>query len=392
MNKSHDPLRHLDYLRQSLAQDTKPIGFFLSAGCPLSVEMPEDQWPLIPDVKHLTQWINNELKSNDKYSSLLKEIDSAQKDRENIEDILSFIRGLKQVSIGGTVRGFTEMDLEKLENLTCNKIVEKVNVKLPDSDTPYHRLSKWISSIDRENPIEIFTTNYDLLLEEAMEGLGIPFFDGFIGSIKSFFDLRAVENNLIPAHWTRLWKIHGSINWYEEENQNSRNVFRSSEIKEGSHLIYPSHLKYEQSKKMPYLALIDRLNNFIRQKSSLLILSGYSFNDEHLNDTIVNALKANPSSMVLALLHNSYLDENEKERYPKAYQLASDRHNLNVWCFDKAIIGTNTGSWEIQKSLEDKDLNNFVEGDNKNIVKLGDFAVFTRFLKMLIGSNKEIEN
>lgn len=141
---------------------------------------------------------------------------------------------------------------------------------------------------------------------------------------------------------------------------------------------------------MPYLALIDQLNRFIRQKSSLLILSGYSFNDEHLNDTIINALKANPSAMVLALLHDTYKTEEGNERYSKANKLALDRHNLNVWTFDKAIIGTNFGDWKKQKSTDDNDLLRFIITEEDVVkLKLGDFAVFTDFLKMLIGNNPE---
>lgn len=390
MSSIHDPIRHLEYLRQSLSQDKKPIGFFISAGCPLSVEMPtKEEWPLIPDVKRLTEWINIELSANTQYQKLLVELVKYEKSKENIEDILSFIRGLQQVAKGGEVRGFTEKDLNEVEIEVCKKIVKRINVTLPNNHTSYHKLVKWISSIDREIPIEIFTTNYDLLMEESLESLEIPYFDGFVGSKKSFFDLRAVENGLIPIHWTRLWKIHGSINWYQEDVNEQKRIYRSSEIKEeASHLIYPSHLKYEQSRKMPYLALVDQLNRFVKEKSSMLILTGYSFNDDHLNDTIINALKANPSAMVLALMYESYFIKDDIERYPKAFKLAKDRHNLNIWTFDKAIIGTNLGDWKIQKSSEDNDIKQFISTDDNN-VKLGDFAIFTDFLKMLIGNKQE---
>ena len=401
MSKYHDPIRHLEYLRQSLSQDNKPIGFFISAGCPLSIDLPKDKWPLIPAVEDLTKWINSELSDNKNYSILLSELEKAKKDKHNIEDVLSFIRGLKEVSIGGEVRGLSETDLSTLEKEVCKKIVEKINVPLPDDKTPYHKLAKWINSIDREIPIEVFTTNYDLLIEDSLESLEIPYFDGFVGAIKSFFDLRAVEGSLIPKHWTRLWKIHGSINWYQEEIANQKKVYRSSEIKsDASHLMYPSHLKYDQSRKMPYLALIDQLNRFIRQKSSLLIISGYSFNDEHLNDTIINALRANPSAMVLGLMFDTFLYENDKkdknERYPKAYKLAEDRHNLNIWTDDKAIIGTNFGEWKKTKETEDKEILNFIEQIKREApsdtietyVKMGNFSVFTNFLKTLIGSEK----
>lgn len=407
MDNYHDPIRHLKYLRQSLSQDNESIGFFISAGCPLSVVMPDDKYPLIPDVSGLTKFINEQLKGNEKYSVLLTELAKAEKCKENIEDILSFLRSLLLVSKGGEVRGLCEQDLVDLEKGICAVIAKKLNVELPNQETPYHHLCKWIGSIDRKVAIEIFTTNYDLLMEQALEDLKVSYFDGFVGSRRSFFDLRAVEDNLIPTHWSRLWKIHGSINWYQEEIEKQKVVYRSSEVKpDASHLIYPSHLKYDESRKMPYLALIDQLNRFIRKKSSLLILSGYSFNDGHLNDTIINALTANPTAMVLGLMYGSYEIKNDGdkpvERYQEAYRLAKSRHNLNIWTFDKAIIGTNIGRWRRGKNKDDDDLDllKFVCHDKQidgsetfeDLIKLGDFFVFTDFLKKIIGSSKDDQN
>ena len=57
----HDPIRQSKYLRQTLSQDKKPVGFFISAGCPLAVSMPEGKWPLIPDVAGLTKYIKDEI-------------------------------------------------------------------------------------------------------------------------------------------------------------------------------------------------------------------------------------------------------------------------------------------------------------------------------------------
>jgi len=407
MQNYHDPVRHLKYLRQSLSQDNEAIGFFISAGCPLSVVMPDGEWPLIPDVKNLTIHINDHFKTNDQYLLLLEVLKEANKDIENIEDILSFLRSLLLVSKGGSVRGLTENELLDLEREICSVIVAKLNVELPDQETPYHRLCKWMGSIDRKVAVELFTTNYDLLMEQALEDSEIPYFDGFVGSRRSFFDLRAVEDALIPIHWSRLWKIHGSINWYQEEEKDKegkavKKVYRSSEIKENaSHLIYPSHLKYEESRKMPYLALIDQLSRFIRKKSSLLVLTGYSFHDNHLNDTIINALKANPTAMVLGLMFGPYHSEVSGisiERYQNAYKLAKKQHNLNIWTDDKAIIGTNLGDWKkITDDDNDIDLSGFISRDEQSVegvchgdlVKLGDFSEFTNFLKKIIGSPKD---
>ncbi len=264
-----------------------------------------------------------------------------------------------------------------------------------------------MKSIDRKVAVEIFTTNYDLLVEQSLEDLGVPYFDGFVGSRKSFFDLRAVEDGQIPRHWSRLWKIHGSINWVQETVDKRTKVHRGSEVKkEASHLIYPSHLKYEESRKMPYLALMDQLSRFIRKKSSFLILSGYSFNDDHVNDTIVNALSANPTAMVLGLMFGNYESKGAEgqniESYPNAYRLAKSQHNLNIWTFDKAIIGTNLGIWSrsAQEEETDPELLQFVvseqvvseEVSHRTLIKLGDFSIFTNFLQRIIGATRESKN
>lgn len=397
MIEIHDPVRHLKYLRQSLSQDNEAVGFFISAGCPLAVTVPNGSPPLIPDVKNLTKQINKQLADKETYSRLLKEVGAANKNIENIEDILSFVRSMHSVAKGGNVRGFSEDELKELESNICQIIVGKLDVCLPDSNTPYHQLCKWVRSIQRKIAIEVFTTNYDLLLEQALEDLNIPYFDGFVGSRNAFFDLLAVEDNQIPNHWSRLWKIHGSINWRRHTNEEGSKVFRGFSPNEeaGTHLIYPSHLKYDESRKMPYLALIDQLSRFIRKKSSFLILSGYSFNDEHINDTIVNALRSNPTGMVLGLMFGDYLDGKE-ERYPNAYQLAKELHNLNIWTSDQAIIGTNIRPWGHVKNVDDEDeeILLFIKPDlikgqtapDIGRVELGNFAIFADFLQTMIGN------
>ena len=92
----HDPIKHIKFLRQTLSQDKKPIGFFISAGCPLSVNMPEGQWPLIADVAGLTKFIKEELSSKtdvaNTFDKLLTEVTLSKKSIENIEDILSLDR------------------------------------------------------------------------------------------------------------------------------------------------------------------------------------------------------------------------------------------------------------------------------------------------------------
>jgi hypothetical protein len=390
---THDVLRHLKSLRQTLSQDKKPIAFFISAGCPLSIDMGTGNPPLIPDMQGLAQHVASELTSKDPtnpslYDKLMKELKTTSKNEHNLEDILSFVRSLKEVAQGGgIVRGLKEHELADLERDICKHITSKIKVELPNNQTPYHKLANWISSIDRDKEaIEIFTTNYDLLMEQALEDMTIPYFDGFVGSRQSFFDLRSVEENLIPNHWARLWKIHGSINWFQKAN---KEVFRSDTYKiddnNASYLIYPSHLKYDQSRKMPFLALSDQLSHFLKQPSAALILCGYSFNDEHINNTIVNALKSNPASIVVALMFGNMKNDKDKENYSKGVEIAIQRHNISFWTNDEAIIGTNRGKWTNPQGDIDDDLKQFIDEKADAKIKLRDFKIFADFLSSLIG-------
>ena len=116
----HDQLRHLRSLRLLLSQDKSPLGFFLAAGCPRSVK--DGGNPLLPDMKGLAKIISDahDADSADSpYKRLMEEMGKAGKDTKNVEDVLTFIRSMKEVSAGGNVRGFSEAELTALEKDIC---------------------------------------------------------------------------------------------------------------------------------------------------------------------------------------------------------------------------------------------------------------------------------
>lgn len=389
----HDPVRQVSFIQQALSQNRKPIGFFLGAGCPLSIRVnkrTEDgkdvSDPLIWDVAGLTRVIANKLSSGDAASpstwdKVVKIVVEDGDDGGNIELILSRIRVFASVAGCGDVRGLSAEDLNKLDDDVCKVISTEVTRSLPSADSPYHNLAIWSRAIRRERPVHLFTTNYDLLMEQALEESSAPYFDGFIGARKAFFDLGAVEDeDLLPPRWTRLWKIHGSLNWRLE---NGTDVVRSDQkIAEQSYLIYPSHLKYDQSRKMPYLAMLDRLKAFLLAPSALMFICGYSFADEHINDVICRSLDTNPTAHVFACLFGSI----ETANYKLARQCAFATPNLSLLGFDKAIIGRNLGTW----SSEDIDAlalppGVLVKSGDEITLRLGDFDALGALLRGLAG-------
>lgn len=383
----HDAVRQVGYIQLALSQNKRPTGFFLGAGCPLAVKTAE-KTPLIPDVGGLTKIVAEEMDASpgDKaaWTTLLTVVREDKGDPDNVEYLLSYIRQLAAVAGESTVRGLDRASLRQLDAKTCSVISAQVDKPLPDRSSPYHNLAIWARSIRRAMPVHLFTTNYDLLIEQAMEESSTPYFDGFVGARQAFFDLGAVEEEgILPPRWARLWKIHGSLNW-RLTGDGKRVVRSDTRDAAQSHLIYPSHLKYDQSRKMPYLAMLDRLKAFILQTNSILFISGYSFGDEHINDVIGRSLEANPTAQVFSFMYGQLAGP----RYAKARECGSQLQNLSVLAEDGATIGRIEGAW---KSLADGIPGSLPPGvitqgpANETLFGLGNFACFGTLLRYLTG-------
>jgi hypothetical protein len=221
MNDQYSISGRINMLRQALASDKNKVAFLLGAGCPLSIRDDESN-PLIPDIAGLTKTVCQELE-RDKIERLKKGIVLSVGKEVTIENILSRVRLLIDAIGESEFDGLKKKDLTDIEKDICDKITREVNKELPDEITSYHNLASWISGIPREHPVEVFTPNYDLLVESALEAKNIPYFDGFVGSRNAFFDLHTMEYEELPARWVRLWKLHGSINWWVDTDGN---VFR----------------------------------------------------------------------------------------------------------------------------------------------------------------------
>jgi hypothetical protein len=326
------------------------IAFLLGAGCPVSVGVEHDggTQPLIPDIRGLTKHVSDVMSASETYkesfAALLGRFSGGIPPTPTIEDILSHIRALHDVVRNGSIDGLTKDLLSSLDAEICQLTTDVVKVDLPTTITPYHRLATWIAGISRAHAIEVFTPNYDLLMEQALESYKIPYFDGFVGSKQAFFDLASMENDVLPARWARLWKVHGSINWWRT---NTDEVVRRVGRSEGDRqMIYPSHLKYDQSRRMPYLAMLDRLRAFLGGGQAVLVTCGYSFADQHLNEIILHGLRSNPTAMCFGLLFGN------RAGYADALAKARVHPNLSLLAADGAVLGTIDRDWRSDEQTE----------------------------------------
>lgn len=402
----HDAAQQARNLRQVLQDDKQRIGCFLGAGCPLGVydAAGENSVVLIPAVVELTKRVANGLQAIDSapgaaskfkthWDAMYGECKPSDGKEPTVEDVLTELRALANRRGNAEILGMTKKNLTDLDEAICTLIANEISKSLPTYRNSYNRFASWIGGVQRDWPAEIFTPNYDLLFEQALEQHPLPHFDGFVGSREPWFDLSSIEHDAIPNRWTRLWKLHGSINWEKnEETVNATTVTRIVRVTRaaaaGKVMIYPSHLKYDQSRRMPYLAMLDRLRAFFHGKDApRLIVCGYSFLDDHLNEILLDGLRGNRNAQCFALMYSSL------DAHPRVVEYASKQSNLTVLALDGAVVGTRAGRYrpgttggdENSPWLTEESATGVDPKDRVPRCRLGDFHYFGLFLEQLCG-------
>lgn len=377
MESTHNPDRFMADLRQILSQGRKRIGFLVGAGAPMSIRVNASRCvdlkgkPLIPGINELTEMAVLDLSTEQKAAvNLIKEMVGPE---ATIETILSQLRLLERALGKQVIGGLDGSGYGELGKEICRNIGKIVGPELPVDRCGYNELIGWIGGTQRENPVEIFTTNYDLLFEDSFEKARAPYFDGFSGGHAPFFDPATVACDDLPARWSRLWKLHGSLGWALEGGAVVRGRGRIA-----TELVYPDHLKYDLTQKQPYSALFERLKNFLLTPDTLLITTGFSFRDAHINAVLDEALAANANSAIFAFQYQMLKDEQP------ACALAYARPNLSVYAADGAIINGVSGRWhpgELQKNWGDIRASFWGarKSDDNPVFLLGDFQHLARF-------------
>lgn len=382
MQSTHNPDRYMADLRQLLSQGRKRMGLLVGAGAPLAVrvdgagKLAHDGAPLIPGVNELTSQALAKLSGVEAtaVSEIIKSLKADPKvESVNIETILSRVRLLQNALGQSTVNKLDGSGYEVLGKNICSAIGKLVGASLPKDRCAYSELVSWISGTQRPFPIEIFTTNYDLLFEEAFEAAHAPYYDGFSGGNEPFFDPATVSGDELPARWSRLWKIHGSLGWKLSDN----GVVRFGG-KEANQLVYPDHLKYDLTQKQPYSSLFERLKNFLLTPDTLLLTAGFSFRDAHICAVLDEALAMNSNSSVFAFQYGAL------EVEEPAIQMALSRPNFSVFASDGAVINGVKANWKLgapPKNWQEIRATFWENSSDEESghFSLGDFVKFCRF-------------
>ncbi|TFC53300.1 SIR2 family protein [Cryobacterium shii] len=294
----------------------------------------------LPDVVLLTANISAGLEG--KQLESFKRLTSSR----NLEQALSRLRRIQAVvDEGDVVDGLTLEQAKDLDLAICKLIIEELSAVDADME-PVDKLAAWVARADYLRPIELFTVNYDCVLETALESRGVPYFDGFVGTWKARFRtdmVEATQNDsevLLPPFFARLWKLHGSVNWTWDQTHPAGEVLRLGATVPNDEVaaIFPSDAKYEESRRMPFVVLQDRLRRALNEPETMFLVSGYSWADDHLNELFFDAAARRPRSEFIAFCYSA-IPANLAEK-------AMQTPNLQVITQTEAIIGGLRAPWE----------------------------------------------
>ena len=360
---SHEPVAFAHELGARLASRSRHVCAFLGAGAAKACGL--------PTVAELEKEVGDALPASQRKAF------AAQLERGNLEQALSRIRRIMTLLEGESAKvdDLNAEEAAKLDAAICEAVVGELNVDGADL-TPMQAFASWAAAGDYHTPLEVFTVNYDLLIETAFEEIALPYFDGFVGCLRGRFRTDLVEGlgprePELPSSFVRLWKIHGSVNWAWQRADRDEIVRLGAPVASGgAAAIYPSDAKYEESRRVPFVVLHDRLRRALEVPETLVIVSGYSFSDQHLNEVLFEAALRRPRSEVIAFCHSEI---------PKALAEQTETiPNLQAVAKHEAIIASVRGDW---KKPTDPPPGIWDDG-----FALGDFAALAAFLSRATAS------
>lgn len=267
---------------------------------------------------------------NERKAALAGDITQVNNIPINLEDYLSDLHmwrasmsGLStNITIALTAGDNLNISMDNVDRLILEikrKLTSLVNLPASgkeDALKDYRRLIQKILTrplnLRRAN---LFTLNYDTLIEKAADAEGVLIVDGFVGTLRRIFRPESFDVDFyFPAQTTEgrvhrldrvfhLYKLHGSITWHrcEEDWENPYGIY-STFYKQGTDedvLIYPSPLKYGQALGLPYSELFRHFGSSIAQPQSVLFTIGYGYGDAHVNTLIRQALAIPSFTLVI---------------------------------------------------------------------------------------------
>ncbi len=272
-------------------------------------------------------------------------VDSAKKSGRNIANIEDRIRVANEVLNGLKVLQYSDeasdistkldtlrSDLENvIKNFTDNISVIEASIMSADPvrrETAINKLVLFLMSFasrtGTRDRLNIFTTNYDRLIEAGADVAGLRLIDRFVGALSPIFRSSRMD---VDMHYNppgirgeprylegvaRFTKLHGSLDWINigEDIRRIGLPFGAKTIQPfletagfdasySSLMIYPNSAKDRETAEYPYVELFRDFASALCRPNSTLVTYGYSFGDDHINRVIRDMLTIPSTHLVV---------------------------------------------------------------------------------------------
>lgn len=239
-------------------------------------------------------------------------------DEPNIEDYIrvmnELLRGLEIIKKQDLyLELYRELD-SLINNFTKNISNIENQIVLADNDKRVEAFNKLVlflmsfaSRTGTRERLNVFTTNYDRLIEAGADIAGLHLIDRFVGSLSPIFRSSRLD---IDMHYNppgirgeprflegvaRYTKLHGSIDWINS-NGSIRKIglpFGAEDINSylkapglladsSKIMIYPNSAKDRETVEFPYVEIFRDFAAALCRPNSTLVTYGYGFGDDHI--------------------------------------------------------------------------------------------------------------
>lgn len=291
-------------------------------GAPIIREVPEGLKPKCEE--SITRYFGKD--TNPSYEDLFNclQADKFLKEKrgESIDDINNIMAEMQKWL-------FDNCNTQKT---TLNNLYEK-NSLLVNNRYHYHEvfIKKLLQRPNNLKRANLFTTNYDMAFDYALDNLGVHYINGFMGvhnrcfrpevyDYDIYYPGQSVSGKVHRAEKVlRYYKMHGSLSWVATESSPS-NVYGIQERTmdgffepqiDKQIMIYPCVSKKTFTLDLPYSELFRQFAQAITQPQSVLFCIGYSFFDEHINDIIYQALSIPSFTLIIANFDKDNFKDNK---------------------------------------------------------------------------------
>ncbi len=205
--------------------------------------------------------------------------------------------------------------LSKISNIVSEYSWDTDGHSVIDKDSEVSlNFRQWMKALAKSNILRLYTLNYDCLFKCLLEKEEIECFDGFLNHSSNDYHYRPDILRILSDTSSNIhYSLHGSVYWdvigLDKDSLPNPEIVKTLVI--GSHVnntpasiqaekgkttqvtnIITGYQKTQKSSLTPYKQLQSAFDKDC-YLSKMITIVGYSFNDEHINESLKTALRYN---------------------------------------------------------------------------------------------------